>query len=163
MDAPQLDLLIAAALLGDAVTARTLEALREAGYGDTRPGHGYVVQRLLAGPTSIGEIAAALGVTQQAISKTAGELERGGYVERAPDERDARRHLVSLTPRGRDMVETARAARAALLARLEERIGRERLAAATEALHEALDVAGALEAAQQRLARPPDPPCRVTG
>jgi DNA-binding MarR family transcriptional regulator len=156
MDPPELDLLIAAALLGDALTARTMEALRDAGYNDTRPGHGYVVQRLLAGPASIGEMAGALGVTQQAISKTVGELERGGYVARSLDVRDARRHLVTLTDRGREMVEASRAARAALLVRLEERVGPKRLAAATATLHEALDVAGALEAARQRLARPAD-------
>jgi hypothetical protein len=52
------------------------------------------------------------------------------------------------------MVETARRARAGLLADVERRIGPDRVAEATEALHQALDAAGALEAAQQRLARP---------
>ena len=145
---------MSASLLADAVNARVLQALRAAGCGDTRLGHGYVVQRLLAAPSSIGEIAGALGVTQQAISKTVGELERGGYVERAPDERDARRHLVTLTERGRQMVEVARTARGDLLAEVERRVGPERLQAATNALHEALDATGALEAARQRLARP---------
>jgi DNA-binding MarR family transcriptional regulator len=154
MDDPRLDLLVSASLLADAHNARVLQALREAGCGDTRLGHGYVVQRLLAGPSSIGEIAGALGVTQQAISKTVGELERAGYVARAADPRDARRHLVSLTERGHEMVEVARRARAGFLADVERRVGAERLAAATDALHEALDVAGALEPARRRLARP---------
>jgi DNA-binding MarR family transcriptional regulator len=156
MDDPRLDLLVSASLLGDAVDARVLHALRAAGCGDTRLGHGYVVQRLLAAPSSIGEIASALDVTQQAISKTVGELERGGYVERTPDERDARRRRVTLTERGWQMVEIARAARGDLLAEVERRVGPERLAVATETLHEALDAAGALTAARRRLARPVD-------
>lgn len=51
-------------LLGYAVDGHVLTRLREAGLGGLRVGHGYVVQRLVEGPSTVGEIAASLGVTQ---------------------------------------------------------------------------------------------------
>jgi DNA-binding MarR family transcriptional regulator len=48
------------------------------------------------------EIGRRLGISKQAAGKTVDRLQHLGYVERADDEKDARRKLVRLTPRGMD-------------------------------------------------------------
>ena len=152
---PAIDLVSAIQLAGQAVDARVLAGLRRAGLTGLTVGHGYVVQRLIDGPSTVGEVAAALGVTQQAVSKTVRELTRLGYVEQAVDEADRRRHPVSLTARGRRAVAVAREARAALAASLEAAAGPERLAAAAEVLAAALDELGVAERIRRRAAPPP--------
>jgi DNA-binding MarR family transcriptional regulator len=117
---PDLDLASALTLAGDAVSGVVLAALRGTGL---RHGHGYVVQRLLVGPSTATEIAVELGITQQAVSKTLKELVGLGHVEAVPDPDDRRRHPVRLTPRGRRAVAKARAARRDLDARFRDALG----------------------------------------
>ncbi len=52
------------------------------------------------GPTSAGEVAAALGVTTAAISAMATRLEAGGYARREIDPADRRRILLHASPEG---------------------------------------------------------------
>ncbi len=52
------------------------------------------------GPTSAGEVAAALGVTTAAISAMATRLEAGGYARREIDPNDRRRILLHASPEG---------------------------------------------------------------
>ena len=54
---------------------------------EVRYSHGFLFQQLVEGPRPVGEIAANLGVTSQAVSKMARELEALGYVERVADPR----------------------------------------------------------------------------
>src|SRR5690348_12671737 len=112
------DLLSALSLAGAAVDRHVLDELHARGFAELRPRHGYVVQRLLVAPQTATELAAALGVTQQAVSKLAGELLAAGYVQRTDDERDARRRPLALTERGEEAVAAARAARADLESRV---------------------------------------------
>ena len=57
-----------------------------------------------AGPLTVSEAAAHFDRSQAATSERLARLERRGLLERVPDERDQRRHLVWLTKRGRDTV-----------------------------------------------------------
>jgi DNA-binding MarR family transcriptional regulator len=59
----------------------------------------------------VGEIAELIGVDQPRASRLTAELEREGLVSRARDPGDQRRHVVTLTPAGRQPVEEARARR----------------------------------------------------
>lgn len=74
---------------------------------------GYNLLMVLAGaggpitPTQIGQRIVARGATITGLVDT---LVRRGYAERAPDPNDRRRVLVSITPRGRDVVSDASAA-----------------------------------------------------
>jgi DNA-binding MarR family transcriptional regulator len=72
-----------------------------------------------AGPQRITALAAAESVAQPSITTLVGRLERDGLVERVDDPLDARAVLARLTERGRERLETRRAARAA---RLQERL-----------------------------------------
>ena len=97
-----------------------------------------VLHVLLAGPMTQRELAAAVQVEDQTMSRTVAGLERSGYVERNRDAGDRRRVVVSLTEPGRrtvlkasdievaegyfaDAVEDVEALRRALIAVIERR------------------------------------------
>src|ERR1700750_2873392 len=108
-----LDLGLSALFAGQAIADAVRDRLEARGYTGLRVSHGFLVQRLLEDEQSIASLAVALGVTQQAISKTVSELERLGYVRRRPAPADARVRLVALTDRGRAAVGAGRAQRGA--------------------------------------------------
>ena len=153
-DEPQLDLGLAALFAGQAIAEAVRRRVEARGFAGLRFSHGFLVQRLVEEEQSIAALAAALDVTQQAISKTVAELERLGYVRRRPDPRDGRVRLVALTDRGRAAVEVAREERAAVEAELRETLGPRRVAAATRVLRETLDRHGGTAAVRTRRVRP---------
>jgi DNA-binding MarR family transcriptional regulator/predicted GNAT family acetyltransferase len=55
------------------------------------------------GQTSIGEIATKLGITHPAVNLTVNELEKKGLVNSAPDKKDGRKRLVSLSTKGKKL------------------------------------------------------------
>src|SRR5688572_18183690 len=122
-----LDLAVVAHLAGLALTEEALRRLRARGHERLRTSHGFVFQHLIAGPITIGELAAHLGVTQQAASKVTAELVGAGYVRRLADPADGRVRRIVLTERGHAAVRDARSVRAELVAELAERLGAERV------------------------------------
>jgi DNA-binding MarR family transcriptional regulator len=143
------DLVLAALFVGSALNDEMLERLAEAGHSKLRFHHRVLFQHLLDGERSIGELAEALGVTQQAVSKTVSELESLGYLERRPG-RDARVRLVALTSVAEDALRDAKAARAEIVAELREELGADRVDGATELL---LDVLRARDAVPPSIGR----------
>ena len=123
------DLVLWTQLLAEVLNAEVLARLRGE-HPELRYSHGFVFQQLVEGPRAVGEVAENLGVTSQAISKAARELEALGYVERTPDPVDARVRRLALTARGRAAVESGRAIRAALNRELADALGAERRAQA---------------------------------
>jgi DNA-binding MarR family transcriptional regulator len=142
-------------LLAEVLNGEIVERLR-AEHPRVRYAHGFLIQQLVEGPRPVGEIAANLGVTSQAVSKTVRELEGLGYVERGSDPGDARVRRVALTERGRAVLEAGRAARAQLNRELAEALGAERVAAAAATLRAAVEARGALPAVGARRIRPAD-------
>jgi len=63
----------------------------------------YLLLRTLEanGPSSIGDLADALGLDSSTVGRQASGLERSGWAERVPDPADRRRMIVQLTPTGR--------------------------------------------------------------
>jgi DNA-binding MarR family transcriptional regulator len=110
-DLPRADFLSVVSLAGAAIDGKVLARLAEAGFDDIRPGHGYLIQRLLTGPQLITAMAVDLGVSQQAVSKMVKDLMRLGLAAQRIDDQDGRRRPITLTERGRAVVETARIAR----------------------------------------------------
>ncbi|MBX7101225.1 MAG: MarR family transcriptional regulator [Myxococcaceae bacterium] len=149
LDPASLDLGYLAQFLGDAVNAEVLKAL---GNARLKVSHGYVVQHLLGGPRSIGELAGLLGVTQQAVSKTVREM--GPLVKPAPSD-DRREHRVALSARGLATVQATRAHRQGLDRRLRKRLGDRRVDAARALLLEALELLGGLDDVRHRRVRRP--------
>ena len=142
---------IAATLLSGEVLRR----LTDAGFGDLRTSHGYVFQRLMGEPVTVGDIADALGFTPQAASLVVVELERLGCVSRHVDPDDRRVRRVSLTDRGRAAIEAARRIRAELAEEVTKRAGERSVRAARKALVVAIELAGGVEQVRGRRVRPP--------
>jgi DNA-binding MarR family transcriptional regulator len=125
------------------------------GYGDLRDSHGYLFQHLLDGALPVGELAERLGVTQQAVSKSANELEALGYVRRASDPADQRIRRLELTDRALDAVASARRARRVVNAELRDALGDRRWTTLLQSLRAAAEPIGALDALRTRRLRPP--------
>jgi DNA-binding MarR family transcriptional regulator len=79
--------------------------LAERGHPEARPLHGFALQALGAGGTTVAELGRRLGVSKQAAAKTVAGLERLGYVERSSHPTDARAVIVRRAPRGEEMLE----------------------------------------------------------
>ncbi|HLU53877.1 MAG TPA: MarR family transcriptional regulator [Pseudonocardia sp.] len=150
----QLDFAVVAQLAGLALTERTLDRLHARGHTALRVAHGYLFQHLVEGPVSIGALAERLGVSQQAVSKTAAELNAAGYVRYRTDAGDRRVRRVELTERGHAAVRDAREIRAELVGELAERLGADRVESARRTLLAALELAGGAAAVRRRRVRP---------
>lgn len=79
--------------------------LARQGHPDVRPSHGYTLQAVgLAGATTA-EVGRRLGVSKQAAGKTVDRLVALGYLSVRADPADARRKVLELTDRGRDLLD----------------------------------------------------------
>jgi DNA-binding MarR family transcriptional regulator len=75
-------------------------ALRQAGFGDIRPGAANVFPFVPPDGITVSRLAELARVRKQSMAQAVDQLERTGYVERRPNPRDRRSRLVFLTPRG---------------------------------------------------------------
>ena len=153
VDPAQLDLPQLGLFVGMAANERVLARLAERGFAGLRTSHGFVVQHLLRGPQSVGQLAALLEVTQQAASKSIAELARLGYVEDMRSE-DARVRRLRLSARGRAAVRATRACRGEIEAELATAAGSAALAQAKQVLLLALEQLAASAALRGRRVRP---------
>jgi DNA-binding MarR family transcriptional regulator len=145
-----LDVVTATFLAGSALNEEALRRLHARGYDGLRVRHGYVIQHVVEGPIPIGELAARLGVTQQAASKTVAELEALGYLERTADPADARVRRAGLSARGRAAVAETRRIRAEIGDELAAALGPRRVACLRKAAVDALTWAGGMDAVRSR-------------
>src|SRR5690348_10536790 len=81
-----------------------LAALRARGH-DIPLNQARVFQRIAPGGSRLAELAEASQVSKQTIGSIVDQLERAGYVRRVPDPCDARARLVTITPRGHELIE----------------------------------------------------------
>jgi DNA-binding MarR family transcriptional regulator len=143
------DLVLWTLLLAEDLNAAALTRL-QAQHPDIRYAHGFLFQQLVDGPRPVGEVAENLGVTSQAVSKTAGQLEQLGYVARTRDPQDGRVHRIALTARGRAALDAGREIREQLNRELAQALGAERAHTAARALRAALAARGAMAAIEER-------------
>ena len=153
-DPDQLDVVLAALFAGLALNERVTDRIHADGFPDLRFSHGFVFQHLVPGPLPVGELARRMGVSQQAASKAAAELERLGYLERVTDPADARVRRLALSTRGRAALAAGRTARAEIAAELEDALGPRRTATLRRTLLDALAAAGGLDAVRARRVPP---------
>src|ERR1700749_2714194 len=87
--------------------------LREqASAGDLTPSQSAVLRHLgRDGPTTVTALAKMEGVRPQSMGATVAGLEALGLVKGAPDAKDGRQTILSLTPSCRELIRTGRAAR----------------------------------------------------
>lgn len=138
---------LASALAADlrALNGKLKRRLREqASVGDLAPSQMSVLLRLERdGPTTMSNLARAEGMRPQSMGSTVASLEAAGLVSGAPDPKDGRQTILSLTDTCRDWITEGRAARQDWLFRtIQARLSPEeqqQLAAAVDLLKRLVD------------------------
>jgi DNA-binding MarR family transcriptional regulator len=110
--------------------------LAEAGHDSIREAHGCVFGFIEPEGSRLTWLAEQSGLTKQAVGESVDDLQRLGYVERAPDPTDGRAKIVRLTEKGAAARQLGRGVLAEVEQRWAEEIGEERVVAMREALEE---------------------------
>jgi DNA-binding MarR family transcriptional regulator len=121
-------------IVSRAMEDRVLADLAAEGFDDLTLAQGRVFARIGPKGTRLTDLAEQARVTKQTAGFLVDELERAGYVRRAPDPTDARARLVVIAERGVAAVEVARRTEAAVQAEWTRYLGRR----ATVQLHRTL-------------------------
>jgi DNA-binding MarR family transcriptional regulator len=108
--------------------AELRRGLTEEGHPTLRSGHGCVFRYIDAEGSRLTVLAERSGLTKQAVGEVVDDLERMGYVERAPDPVDGRAKIIRLTERGADGRRAALRIFAETEDRWAERFGEEQIA-----------------------------------
>jgi DNA-binding MarR family transcriptional regulator len=95
---------------------RIFRALQDAGFNDWTLTQCRVFQRVAPDGSRLTDLADQAQMTKQSASAMVDQLERLGYVRRAPDPADGRARLIVIEQRGRRAVEVAKATRDEILA-----------------------------------------------
>ena len=111
--------------------------------------YGYILRTLDEEPLNQRELAARLGVTEQAISKVVGEMVRRKLLRRTVDPHDARARRLAVGPRGEELLRHARRFHARFEARLADELGP--AAAHARRVLEHIVEAGRVDAGRPRL------------
>ena len=111
---------------------------QEAGYTNLRQSHLQVFGNIDGTGTRLTDLAARAGMTRPSMLELVDELERAGYLERRPDERDGRAKLICLTRDGRRVVAQALRAVRDIERIYAEEVGPERFEAACWTFQELL-------------------------
>jgi DNA-binding MarR family transcriptional regulator len=108
-----------------AMEVRVFDALAAAGFDDITTAQGRVFARIGPKGTRVTELAARAGITKQTAGFLVDQLERAGYVRRAPDPADARARLVQIALRGESAVAVASVAEAEVEAEWTQHLGKQ--------------------------------------
>ena len=90
-----------------AMEKAVLDAMASAGFDDITLAQARVFQRIGRDGSRVTDLAEAAQLTKQTVGFLVDQLERAGYVERAPDPRDGRARLVRVAPRGAAAVQAS--------------------------------------------------------
>ena len=110
--------------------------LDERGYTTIRESHGCVFRFIDAEGSRLTDLADSANLTKQAVGEVVDDLERLGYVERAPHPVDGRAKIIRLTEQGQEGQAAARRIFADIERELAQRFGERRMATLREVLEE---------------------------
>lgn len=116
-----------------AMENRVIAALREAGV-ELTVAQMKIVQRIGPHGTRLTDLAEQAQVTKQSAGFLIDQVERQGYIERAPDPSDARARLIRISATGARMLPVAAAAVADVEAEWSRHLGPDRLQTLREIL-----------------------------
>jgi DNA-binding MarR family transcriptional regulator len=75
--------------------------LKEYGFEDVSPSHGWIFYNTEETGSRITDLAAKARITKQSMSVLVAQLEQGGYVKKTPDPNDRRAWILFLTAKGK--------------------------------------------------------------
>lgn len=82
----------------------TLKQLHNRGFSDLRMPHFQILVNLIDQNVRSIAIASQMGITRQAVSQVAADLEDKGYLDRLPDPDDKRANILQLTAKGQSLL-----------------------------------------------------------
>jgi DNA-binding MarR family transcriptional regulator len=92
-------------ILWDELRDNMERQLKEKGFVDVSPSHGWIFHNTKEEGSRITELAATAKITKQSMSALVAQLEKTGYVKKKTDATDKRAWLLILTPKGRKVKE----------------------------------------------------------
>lgn len=130
-----------------AFNARAIEKLNARGYAGLSVSHTALLPHIDPEGTRITTLAERTGMTKQGMGQLIADLERQGFVERAPDPADGRATLIRFTDAGWRYLRDASAVKTELEAEYSDMLGAERFAALCDILADLNDRHGAKDRA----------------
>lgn len=91
--------------IGERLQADTQQIIEELGVTLQAAQYPFLAAIDRAGPLTIGELAQAVGITQPGATRTVSQLLELGYVDMQASAEDQRRRLISLAPKGQELVD----------------------------------------------------------
>ena len=88
-------------ILWDELRCNMESQLKERGFLDISPSHGWIFHNTKEEGSRITELAARAKITKQSMSALVAQLEEAGYVKKKMDPLDKRAWLLVLTPKGK--------------------------------------------------------------
>jgi DNA-binding MarR family transcriptional regulator len=144
-DMPNADLAILLVGAARVVADRLGGAVERAGVPDMRAPFGYVIRALGEQDRTLTEVAELLAVTKQSAIKVVDEMERRGFLTRAPHPTDRRVKVLRLTEKGLAVRRAALAESRRMERELRHDVGERAVEAMRRALLRLLEREGALE------------------
>ena len=92
-------------ILWDELRSNMEAELKENGFEDISPSHGWIFHNTKEEGSRITELAAIAKITKQSMSALVAQLEKTGYVKKRPDPTDKRAWLLLLTAKGKKVKE----------------------------------------------------------
>ena len=92
-------------ILWDELRYNMENELRDRGFDDISPSHGWIFHNTNEEGSRITELAAIAKITKQSMSALAAQLENSGYVKKRMDPTDKRAWLLVLTAKGKKVKE----------------------------------------------------------
>lgn len=107
---------------------RVFDVVAKAGFADITTAQMKIMQRIGADGTRLTDLAEQAQVTKQTAGFLVDQLEKRGWVERAPNPPDKRARLVRITDRGKEAIPIAAATIAGIEAEWEAHLGKQDMA-----------------------------------
>ena len=110
-------------ILWDELRANLETQLKEIGYDDISPSHGWIFSHTGEEGSRITDLATKAKITKQSMSVLVAQLENGGYVKKMPDPHDKRAWLLVLTAKGKKIKSAGQQINYAFEERWKEKLG----------------------------------------
>lgn len=92
-------------ILWDELRFNMESQLKEKGFENVSPSHGWIFHNIKEEGSRITELASLAKITKQSMSALVAQLEAGGFVQKKIDKSDKRAWLLILTPKGKKVKE----------------------------------------------------------